>query len=183
MATAEKPITLRDYFDRPDIDEPTELVRGVIVPLNRPSPRHGDICARLCIELGIYLQRHDLGRVITNDSGVITERHPDTLRGPDVAYYSYQRMPKGPAPQDPNPSPPELVFEVRSPHDRWPGLLRKVAEYLGAGVEVVCVVDPASRSLRVFSADDPGTMVEEDEELTFPGLLDGFSLKVRQLFD
>ena len=40
-------------------------------------------------------KRADLGRVVTNDSGIVTQRDPDTVRGADVAYYSYARLPKG----------------------------------------------------------------------------------------
>ena len=36
----------------------------------------------------------------------------------------------------------ELVFEVRSPGDRWGRILGlKIGEYLEAGVKVVCVLD------------------------------------------
>ena len=35
------------------------------------------------------MDEHDLGHVLSNDSGVITERDPDTVRGADISFYSY----------------------------------------------------------------------------------------------
>ena len=48
--------------------------------------------------LGNHVYDNDLGRVLSNDSGVITERGPDTVRGADVCFYSFVRVPKGPLP-------------------------------------------------------------------------------------
>jgi hypothetical protein len=63
--------------------------------------------------LGGHLDRHDTGRLVGNDSGVVTEHEPDTVRGADVAYYSYERIPRGPLPRGRYLTVmPELVFEV-----------------------------------------------------------------------
>lgn len=51
---------------------------------------------------------------------------------------------------------PEVVFEVRSPTDRWPKVLEKVGEYLNAGVLAVYVVDPQAETVTMFDADQPG---------------------------
>ena len=92
MATvAEKLLTAEEYGELPDNGQPTELVRGRIVPLNMPAPRHGEICVVTIYLLKRFLEDHPLGRVVSNDSGVITERDPDTVRGGDLAFYSYQR--------------------------------------------------------------------------------------------
>src|SRR5262249_24724663 len=99
MATAEALITAEEYRRLPDNGQPTELVRGRIVPLNMPTPRHGHICAETVYHLRRFLEDQDLGRVVSNDSGIVTERDPDTVRGADVAFYSYARVPKGPWPK------------------------------------------------------------------------------------
>ncbi len=49
---------------------------------------------------------------IGNDAGVITERDPDTVRGADVAFYSYRRVPKDAEPEGYPDAIPEFVFEV-----------------------------------------------------------------------
>src|SRR5947209_15752851 len=107
---AEKLLTAEEYFLLPDNGQPTELVRGRVVPVNMPTPRHGQICGQAYFLLRLFLQDHDLGQVVCNDSGVVTERDLDTIRGADVAYFSYQRAPKGPLPEGYLAVVPEVVF-------------------------------------------------------------------------
>ena len=123
------------------------------------------------------------GRFLTNDSGVINERGPDTVRGEDVSFYSYQRVPKGPLPRGYLDVPPDLVCEVLSPDDRWRKVLGKVAEYLDAGVQVVVVLDPERRMIHVFTDDEPTRILTDRDELTIPGLLGDFRVPVHRLFD
>ena len=40
MATAEALLTAEEYYLLPDDGQPTELVRGRVVPVNMPSPSH-----------------------------------------------------------------------------------------------------------------------------------------------
>jgi Uma2 family endonuclease len=182
MAT-ETLLTAEEYATLPDAGRPTELVRGKIVMMNRPGVRHGWICNSVGYYLRQFVLEHDLGYVVNNDSGVITSRDPDTVRGPDVCFYSYARIPKGEAPESYAPGPPELVFEVLSPDHRWKHVLAKVAEYLEAGVLCVCVVDPQRQTARVYSPDLPEQTVAFDQELVFPAILPGFALPLRRLFE
>lgn len=184
MATAAPAMMTAEQFGRrPDPGHPEELVRGRIVRMPPPNRRHGQVCGNAYYLLRQYVGEHDLGHVLSNDSGVITERDPDTVRGADVAFYSYARLPKGPLPQSYGPEVPELVVEVLSPGDRWPDVLAKVTEYLNAGVVVVLVLDPDARTAHVFRADQPPQVLQADDELTVPDLLGAFRAAVRRFFD
>ena len=183
MATATALLTAQEYLLLSDIGQPTELVRGKVVTMNVPTPRHGEICATISRLVGNFVAEAGLGRVVSNDSGVLTEHDPDTVRGADVAFYSYARVPRGPLPRGYLPVPPELVFEVRSPTDRWSEVHIKVGEYLNAGVAVVCVLDQQTRTAHLFEADQPPRALPEDEPLTFPGILGDFRAPVRQFFE
>ena len=175
MSTALQPaLTAEEFGCRPDPGYPEELVRGRVVSMPPPTRRHGQICNKVDRILGNYAAEHDLGHVLSNDSGVITERGPDSVRGPDVVFYSYARLPKGPVPANYGPEVPELIFEVRSPGNRWPDLLAKIAEYLAAGVQYVVVLDPDSQTALVSSAEQPPRILGPDEKLAFPDLLGGF---------
>jgi Uma2 family endonuclease len=121
-------LTAEEFGRRPDPGYPEELVRGRIVTIQPPNRRHGQVCAQIVYLLRRFLEEYDLGHVLSNDSGVITERGPDTVRGPDVAFYSYGRIPKGPLPSSYGPEVPELIFEVRSPANRWPMIIGKASE-------------------------------------------------------
>jgi Uma2 family endonuclease len=185
MATvAENLLTAEEYARLPDDGQPTELVRGRVVVLNMPTTRHGEICLQTGYLLKRFLDDHPVGRAVSNDSGVVTKRDPDSVRGPDIAFYSFTGVPRGPLPRDAYLSvPPELVFEVRSPGDRWSEITTKAGEYLKAGVKIVCVLDQQTESALVYTADAAPQQLSADQELAFPGVLDNFHVAVSRFFE
>jgi Uma2 family endonuclease len=184
MATiATTPLTAEQFLQLADDGQPSELVRGEIVMMSRPDPRHGYICLELGGMLREYVKEHNLGRMVGNDSAVVTTRGPDTVRGPDLAFYSYARVPKGRMPKGPLSQPPEIVFEVRSPNDRWAEMLAKAVEYLQAGVDAVVLVDPDSETVSLLRADQRVVNISGHDELRLPPPLDGFSVPVSKLFE
>jgi Uma2 family endonuclease len=183
MATAEALMTAEEFGRRPDPGYPEELVQGRIIAMPPPDRRHGWVCLKAGRILGNFVEEHDLGRVMSNNSGVITERDPDTVRGADVAYYSYARLPRGPLPAGYGPEVPELVIEVRSPSDSWRDIVLKVGEYLAAGVLKVVVLDPGHRKAFVYSVDQEPVILGPEDELTIPDLLGAFRVAVHRFFD
>lgn len=175
-------LTAEEYEKLPDPGVPTELVRGRVVEMSRPTPRHGQICSKVDRIVGNYVEEQDLGHAVSNDSGIITERGPDTVRGADVAYYSYARLPKGPLPNSYVAVVPEVVFEVRSPNDKWPKVMAKVSEYLEAGVTVVCVLDPKTETVLVYRVEEIAQKLEGEDELHLPDVLGDFRVAVRRFF-
>jgi Uma2 family endonuclease len=100
-----------------------------------------------------------------------------------VAYLSYARAPKGSRKGQTYFSvAPELIFEVLSPFDRWSDVLEKTAEYLHAGVLVVCVADPDKKLLHVFSSDEPAKQLTERDTFAVPEILPGFPCSVADFF-
>lgn len=174
--------TAEQYADLPDDGRVTELVRGKVVEMSRPVSDHGYYCGNIGGILREHVRTRDLGRMVCNDSGVVTERTPDSVRGPDVAFYSYERVPKGPLPKGYWPAP-ELVFEVRSPSDRMSDLYAKVSEYIKAGVKVVCLVDPDKATVMVYPGEEFPRLLGANDELTLPEVLPDFRIPVRQLFE
>lgn len=183
MSVAEAILTAEEYGRLPDNGRPSELIRGRIVTMNPPVPRHGQICSKVDRIVGIFADEHDLGHVVSNDSGVITERGPDTVRGADLAFYSYTKVPKGPLRPGYLPVMPDLVFEVRSEDDRWKRILTKVAEYLNAGVSVVCVLDDLPPTIYIYRPDEREHVLSADDELILPDVLPGLRVSVRRFFE
>jgi len=187
MSTASAPgtllLTAEQFAERPDPGHPEELVRGRVVPMPMPRPRHGEICNKVGRILGNWVEQFDLGRVLSNDTGVITERGPDTVRGADIAFYGFVRVPKGPLPDRYLDVPPDLIVEVLSPGDRWPRVLAKVAEYLDAGTPVVLLLDDQRRVAHLYRADGATLLLAATDELSIPDLLPGFTVQVGRFFD
>jgi Uma2 family endonuclease len=183
MSTAVKLITAEEYARMPDLGVPTELVRGEIVEMNIPKPRHGEVCVTAGWLLKSFAHEHDRGRVASNDAGIITERDPDTVRGGDVWFISYQKIPRGPLPQQYLEIAPDIVVEVKSTFDRWVEVHAKVTEYLTAGVGVVCVLDPETETARLYYADKPEVILSGDDPVEFPEQLPGFSVRAAALFE
>src|SRR5271155_768262 len=84
-----------------------ELVKGQVKELPMASPKHGKICMRIGRFLDEDAEKHDLGHVMSNDSFVQTRSGPDTIRGADISYYSYERLPKGKIPEGVLPVVPD----------------------------------------------------------------------------
>lgn len=181
MATGTRLITAEEYSQLGKTSPPSELVRGVVVDLIRPGNRHGRIRFRAAHLIENFAEPRQLGRAFTNDSGVVTQRDPDTVRGPDVSYYSFAQLPRGDLVDRYTKTPPEIAIEVRLPDDSFKDLVAKAVEYLDAGVKCVCILDPKSNRAHVYSTDD-AFIVNEDENVTFPGVLEGFQVKLSEFF-
>jgi Uma2 family endonuclease len=181
-AIAPKLLTAEEYFDLPDDGQRTELVRGVIVPMNMPGFRHGEVCGNIHFYLSTFVRQKGIGRTLTNDAGIVTKRNPDSVRGADVTYYSYSRVPQGESPVGYPDAVPEIVFEVVSPGNTSKQIEVKTGEYLSAGVNVVCVVDPAYKTVNLNFPDQPTKELEGDDALNFADL-PGFTLPVSKFFE
>ena len=183
MSVAAPPPTLltaEQFVRLPDDGRRRELVAGQIMDIHMPPPKHGFACSKIDRAIGNFVDANNLGRVATNDSWVKTREGPDTVRGADIAYWSYERLPKGEIPEGLIPVPPDLVIEVRSPSEGWSEVFIKVGEYLAAGVRVACILDPKSETLSLYRNDEFQQILTTDDEFTVPEVLPGFRAKVSQ---
>jgi Uma2 family endonuclease len=151
--------------------------------MNVPAPRHGEICVNVIALINPHVRANKLGRLVSNDGGVVTERGPDTVRGADVAFYSYARIPPGTLPKGYLSVVPELVFEVRSPTEKWSRVLAKVLEYLEAGVSVVCVLDQVSEAVQIYRDEELPRTLHNSDELHLPDVLGDFRVAVQRFFE
>jgi Uma2 family endonuclease len=179
--TAAAPMTAEEFIARHPTDR-VELVRGVVVEKPMPGLRHGKICFRFATQLGIYLDAHDIGHGFSNDSFVRTDRGPDTVRGPDICFYSYERLPKGTVPTWMADCSPDLVVEVRSPTDRPGKMLTKVGEYFESGVRAVLVIHPQLAAATLFREPELPRTFHNGDTITIPDVLPGFELPLAKLF-
>ena len=69
-----------------------ELIRGVLCETMPAGELHGKIVMRLGAALFNFAEAEGLGTVVASDSGVWLERDPDTVREPDIAFTSAERL-------------------------------------------------------------------------------------------
>jgi Uma2 family endonuclease len=168
-------------LSQPEDGSQQELAQGVIVTLPPLCFYHGLVCGMLCGQLGIFLSAHPLGWLTTNDSGVILAHDPDTVRGPDLAFWSRETLPQ--LPREGYPSiAPDLVVEVLSPGDVFIRVQRKVQDHLRAGVRLAWILVPEDRSIAVFRSGREPIVLSSGETLSGEDILPGFSCPVTELF-
>lgn len=158
----------------------TELVRGRLMVKEPAGYVHGSIAGRVLVRIAVFLETdqrarsaaHPLGDVLAAETGFTLQRGPDTVRAPDVAFVTWERIPidcVGYA-----ELAPDLAVEVLSPGNRAGEVLAKVADWLNAGTSLVWVIDPVRRVARVYRADGTGSIVYEDAALEGEAILPGF---------
>lgn len=171
-----------DFINLPEnVNRDFDLVRGEVVELSRPKVPHGIVCSNAVYLLGSYQRHVGHGLIASNDTGVILERDPDTVRGPDVAWYenilSYDELPN-----TWSEYPPLLAVEVLSPNDRADQVMRKITDYLTNGVRLVWVIDPMTKTVTVYRPEHTPELLVETHELTGGDVLPGFRCRVADFF-
>lgn len=155
-------------------DKSLELVRGVLVVREPPGWWHGHLAARLLFLMGQHVYPRRAGMLFGQDTGFLIERHPDTVRAPDIAFVSADRVP---AVRHSGylPIAPDLAVEILSPGDRPGEVLEKVAAWLRAGTRLVWVIDHDRAVAHVHRPDGTISLVRNNGALEGEDVLPGFS--------
>lgn len=114
-------------------------------------------------------------------SGVILDRDPDTVRGPDVALYEDAKKYSELHPKY-GETPPILAVEVLSPNDRADQVLRKIADYLSNGVRLLWVIDMELPTVTVYRPDKQQYVVTRTGKLTGEDVLPDLECSVSEFF-
>jgi len=156
-----------------------ELVDGQLVQRNMGA-LSGWVGGEMFAQIREYARQHG-GWAFGDGVGYqCYSDNPEKVRKPDASFIKPGRL--NSLPDGYLTAVPDLVVEVVSPNDVYCDVESKIDEYLNAGVELVWVVNPANRSIRVFQS------VRVVHEITSSGTLDGadvmpgFVCEVRSLF-
>ena len=160
-----------------------ELIRGVLCETMASGQEHGEIVMNLGIEMGNFIKPRKLGRLMGSDSGVWLERDPDTVREPDIAFFSADKVPEGKRVTGYAEVVPDIVVEIASPSDSRREVHDKAHMWLGHGVRLVWVVHPETRTVDVHSSDGTVTTLAHDDTLDGLDALPGFSCPVSAVFE
>jgi Uma2 family endonuclease len=158
----------------------SELVRGRIIVREPASIWHGVVAARALLVIGNYVAESEGGVVAAAETGFLLERGPDTVRAPDVAYVSRERMAKAPA-RGFAEFAPELAVEVMLPDDTMREALEKASDWLRTGSELVWIINPRRRTGLVRRADGSEQVLAEHESFDGEALLPGLRMSIAEL--
>lgn len=102
------------------------------------------------------------------------------IRIPDVSFVRWDRLPRG---RDPVPAvSPDLAVEVLSENNTEQEMQEKLGEYFSGGTRLAWIIDPRSRTARIYHAPDQFTLIDEAGSLTGGDVLPGFELRLKELF-
>ena len=177
------PLTVEDYERLPEEGlYRLELDRGQVVREPRPGLDHQWLTARLIGRLLRYAE--DAGGMVLTEAGFVLSDDPATVRIPDVAYVSDDRLPDGGVPQGMGRMAPDLAVEIITPSNTASGMEAKLVDYLDAGVRMVWLIYPARRHITVYRAG-PDTGIERliaGATLDGGAVLPGFRLALKDIF-
>ena len=177
-------MTAEEFFEwanRPENEDAVyELEDGRVVPMPSPGELHGFLCWVVAHQLGGYVVPRG-GYLLTNDTGLIVRRGPDSVRGPEVMVFLERRTPAEMNRGHVNRIP-ALVVEVLSPTDQFSRTQRRVDQYEALGVPLIWVVDPDERAVHVYRPNELRKRLDDGDELTGNGVLPDFACKVADLF-
>jgi Uma2 family endonuclease len=133
--------------------------------------------------VSVFNDDNDQGMGWPADTGCqFLPNSPNTVRKPDVLFVRKSRIPADWQSQAYLRIAPDLLAEVISPNDLAYDVDEKVLEYLRAGVRLVWVINPETRTVRVHRADGSFAWLSEGDTLSGEDILPGFSCPVRELF-
>lgn len=174
-ATEADVIRLHDHADRN-----CELIDGTLVE-KAMGVREAFLAAALIAILHQYVRPRKLGIVLGPDGAV--RLWAGRVRMPDVAFYSWDRLPGRRIPDEPIPElAPDLAVEVLSESNTRAEMVRKRGEYFRAGTQLVWEVDPRTRTVDVYTSPDHPTVFRGSDTLDGGAVLPGFALSLAELF-
>jgi len=148
----------------PEVKPAIESVRGRWEQKMSPRRRHAIAQFRLCALLADWTgeRGEERGEVGSEWRCYILPpaEKPSSLV-PDVAYFSFERMPPelGELREKPTIAP-DVAVEILSPDDRRTLLDEKIALYLANGSRLVVVVDPSKHSVEMHELAGSRTFYE-----------------------
>ena len=183
MATDISTITTAEQLFAANMEQRCELIRGELVLMSPTGDHHGAITAFLTGSLWTFVRNNKLGTVFSGEPGYIIERDPDTVRAPDVAFTSTEKLARYGRTEKFMPYAPDLAVEVISPSDRPKQVEAKTKQWLAAGCAMVIVVDPKQRTVKQYFADGRVLSLTAADTLTGGNLLPGWELELKELFE
>jgi Uma2 family endonuclease len=176
-----KPRLTAEQFERLEDTKGLELVDGRLEE-KAVGGESSFVNNMIGTSLGEFVKAQRLGWVFDSEcSYQCFPDRPRTVRKPDVSFIRFGRLPGEVLPKGHIRIRPDLVVEVLSPKDLWYRVEKKLDEYLSVNIPVIWVVNPQSRTIRVYRPEGTVTRLRDISELTGDPVLPGFRVRIADL--
>ena len=157
--------------------------RGRVIIMPGTGGRTGDRNSEINFQLSGFSRRQGAGK--TFDSSTMFLLPSGAMRSPDAAWVPLERLRAIPQAQRDRyvPLTPDFVIELMSPSDRLNEASEKMAEWISNGCRLGWLIDPSTRTARIYHADGGVTLVEAPPTLLGEGPVEGFVLDCAPLWD
>src|SRR5262245_21755606 len=147
IVKADPPRMTPEQFEELPDSQGLELIDGIVKEKNMGT-ENGSIQTLISYYLNAVVLPAKLGRVIDSEGMYqCFPSHPKRVRKPDISFVRQDHVPEGRVPVGICRFRPDLAIEVVSPNDTYEEVEEKLADYFDAGVPLVWVVTPKTRTV------------------------------------
>lgn len=169
---------IRTYHDRKGF----EFVNGEWKEKNL-SGKSSRVAVRLSTRLNSHAEQNELGIVLESETAYqIYPREPRRTRKPDLSFIRTGRLPNDEVPDGNLEIAPDLAVEIISPNDQVVDLNNKIVEFLLAGVMLIWIIYPETKTVWIIRPDGTANWLSGDAELTGENVVPGFKVNIATLF-
>ncbi len=159
-----------------------EIDEGELVIMPPTGLGHAGVSGTVSGLLWQCVHFQGLGKIFTADPGFRLRRDPETLRAPDVAFISNERLALIADLEKFSEVPPDLAVEVLSPSNAQVDMGRKVEQYLTAGVRSVWILNPRHQTITFHRPAELPITLDDPEAIVEDPCLPGFRCRVAEFW-
>ena len=174
-------MTVEEFVAHPNVRD-YELIDGNLVERKSVGARNSYIAGRILSAISVFAEQHALGWTLDADAIYRCFGPANTGRRCDVSFIRFGRLAGERIPDADIQMAPDLAVEIVSPNDLAYEVNDKVAMYLNAGVKLVWIVYPETRTIEVVRPDGSATRIRHDQDISGEEILPGFKATVARFF-
>ena len=183
MSTTAQVMTADELLRMPDDGFRYELVKGELRQMAPAGHEHGRVVINFTWRLAQYVTTNQLGVVYAAETGFKLAGDPDTVRAPDVAFVSKDRLNEITSAAGFWPGAPDLTVEVVSLGDTYTEVQEKAVDWLAAGTKLVLALNPRKRAVTVYRSLNDIVILNDDVVLDLNDVVPGFKIAIKDIFD